>query len=383
MKLRKFQDVDVAGKRAFVRSDLNVPMEDGKIVDDFRIVQSAATIRDLLARGAKVVVASHLGRPKGITPELSLRPVAQRLAEILGRPVEFGNEASSDLVMLENLRFDPREDENDPAFAKELAALADIYVNDAFGTAHRAAASIDGIARIIPSYAGLLMQQEVAELSKITNKPRRPLLAIIAGSKISTKIEMLKNLIKVADAMIIGGAMGNTFRFAQGYGMGKSIYEPDLKGVALEILALAKDEGCKIILPTDKAVAKVFDRCSDSFIRGIDEIEDDDIILDAGPESITNYMNEIDASETILWNGPVGMYEWNNFSRGSVAIARHLAKRTAEGKAISIAGGGDTIAVLSAAKLVDKMTYVSTAGGAFLEFIEGKILPGIAVLEDK
>jgi phosphoglycerate kinase len=383
MKLRIFQDADVKGKRVLVRSDMNVPMEGDKITDDFRIRQSAETIRELLARGAKVIVMSHLGRPKGITPELTLRPVAERLAEILGRPVEFGFEATGDLIMLENLRFDSREEENDPAFAAELAKRADIFVNDAFGTAHRAHASTEGIARILPSYAGLLIQQEVAALSKITNKPRRPLLAIIAGAKISTKIEVLKNLIKVADAMIIGGAMGNTFLFAKGDSMGKSIYEPDLKDVALEILALAADEGCKIILPTDKAVAKVFEKCADSFIRGTDEIEADDIILDAGPESITNYMNEIDESETVLWNGPVGMFEWANFARGSVGIARHLAKRTAEGKVISIAGGGDTVAVLSGAGLVDKLTYVSTAGGAFLEFIEGKTLPGIAILEDK
>lgn len=383
MNLRKFQDINVSGKRVFVRSDLNVPMDGDKIADDFRIVQSADTIRELVARGAKVIVASHMGRPEGVTPALTLKPVAQRLSEILGMPVAFGDDAEGDIIMLENLRFDPREEKNDPAFAAELAARADIYVNDAFATSHRAHASTEGIAHLLPAYAGLLIQKEVDALSKITDKPRRPMLAIIAGAKISTKIDVLKNLARLCDAMIIGGAMGNTFRYAEGYGMGKSLFEADLKDTALEILELAREQNCKIILPTDKAVAKVFDKGADSFIRGIDEIQDDDIILDAGPESITNYMNEIDASETILWNGPVGMFEWANFARGSVAIARHLAKRTAEGKIVSIAGGGDTTAVLNMSGMTDKLTYVSTAGGAFLEFIEGKTLPGIAILQDK
>ncbi|MDR2685330.1 MAG: phosphoglycerate kinase [Rickettsiales bacterium] len=384
MKLRKFQDVDITGKKILVRSDLNVPMEDGKITDDFRIVQSAETIRELIARGAtQVIIVSHMGRPKGITPELTLRPIAERMSEVLGLPVGFGADASGDVIMLENIRFDPREEKNDPAFAAELAARADIYINDAFGTAHRAHASTEGITKIIPSYAGLLIQREVAALTKIVDAPKRPLLAIIAGAKISTKIEMMKNLVKKADAIIIGGAMGNTFRFAQGYGMGKSLYEANCADIALEILAAAEDEGCRILLPTDKAVAKVPEKCADSFIRGIDEIEDDDIILDAGPESITRYLNEIDQSGTILWNGPVGMFEWPNFSRGSVAIARHLAKRTIDGKIISVAGGGDTVAVLTIAGVLDKLSYVSTAGGAFMEFIEGKILPGVAALEDK
>ncbi|MCL2629809.1 MAG: phosphoglycerate kinase [Alphaproteobacteria bacterium] len=394
MKLRNFQDADVKDKRVFVRSDLNVPMDGDRITDDFRIVHAAETIRELLNRGAKVIIAAHLGRPKGVTPELTLKPIAERLSNILDRPVAFllrpsdyggqvGNDAKGDVVMLENIRFDAREEANDPEYAAELAKLADIYVNDAFGVAHRAHASTEGIAHILPSYAGLLIQREVSELSKIISNPRRPLLAIIAGAKVSTKIEMLKNIINIADAMIIDGAMGNTFRYAQGLSMGKSLFEPELIETAQEIMTLAKSAGCRIIISTDKAVAKVEEKCADSFIRGIDEIEPDDIILDAGPESITNYLNEIDQAGTVIWNGPVGMYEWPNFARGSVAIARHLAKRTAEGKIISVAGGGDTVAVLNNTGLTDKLTYVSTAGGAFMEFIEGVTLPGIAVLEAK
>jgi phosphoglycerate kinase len=396
MNLKKFQDIDVAGKRVFVRADLNVPMQDGVITDNFRIQAAIPTIKNLSERGARVIVASHMGRPKGKDDALSLSVVAKSLSELLSKPVAFVNDCidtdvadavskmnDGDVLMLENVRFYPEEEKNAPEFAAALAANADIFVNDAFATAHRAHASTEGIAHILPAYAGFLIQSEVEALSKITENPAKPLLSIIAGAKISTKIDVLKNLIKKSDMMIIGGAMGNTFRYAQGLDMGNSLYEPELAETAIEIMNLASDVGCEIIMPLDKTVSKVWDKHADAFIRGIDEIEPDDIILDAGPDSVQSYLNAIDQSATVLWNGPIGMFEWQNFSYGSVAIARHLAHRTGEGKVISIAGGGDTVAVLNMANVADKLTYVSTAGGAFLEFIEGKILPGIAILEDK
>ncbi len=385
----------IQGKVVLLRADLNVQMVDGVVTDTFRIDQIIPTIKSLISRGAKVVVISHLGRPNGRDESLTLKPIAPLLSERLGTSVPFVNDCigpvvdaeilklnPGNVILLENLRFYAGEEANDPEFAKQLALNCDIFVNDAFATAHRAHASTYGVTQILPSYAGLLMHAEVNALSSIFDNPKKPVLAIIAGSKVSTKIDVLKNLIKSVNSMIIDGAMGTTFCYAMGYAVGDSLYEPTMKETALEIMELAKQYGCELILPVDKTIAKKYAPESDPIFRDMNKIEPDDVILDAGPISTERQLAAIDKSKMVIWNGTVGMAEWANFSRGSFAIANHLAEQTKMGKIESICGGGDTVAAINATNTMNDMTYVSTAGGAFLEFVEGKKLPGVEALRE-
>ncbi len=389
MKLRTIDNFDVRGKYVLLRDDFNVQIVDGKITDAFRIEQSMPTIRALRDAGARIAICAHLGRPKGMrNMEFSLRPVAEYLnvpliPDCLDRDF-MANMHDGDIVLLENVRFYEGEEKNDPAFAQKLAAGFDLFVNDAFAVSHRAHASTVGVAEILPGCAGKLLAGEIENLSNVMENPKRPLLSIVAGSKVSTKIGVLKALAKLSDAMIIGGALGTTFNYAQGHKVGNSLFEADQKDTALEILKYAADNDCKILLPLDKGVAKTFARDALRENKAVDEILDDDIILDAGIDTTARNLDAINGASTVIWNGTVGMAEWAPiWSIGSFSIAEQIASRTRDGKLVSIVGGGDTVAALEACGIKDHMTYVSTGGGAFLEFIEGRVLPGIAILEDK
>ena len=397
MKLKNIASLgDLRGKYVLLRDDLSLQIVDGIITDAFRLEQSLPTIRALRDMGARVTVISHLGRPDGEhKPELTLAPVAVAMAEHLCAPVKFipdciGEKVAAalsemqdgDVIMLENLRFHVGEEANDPEFAAALAVGFNVFINDAFAVSHRAHASTVGVAKLLPSAAGLLLESEINSISSAMEDPERPLLAIIAGAKISSKIGVLKAMSKFADKMIIGGALGTTFQFALGENVGNSLYEPDMKQTALDVIAFAKENNCEIILPIDKGVAKVASPDADVIERRFGEIEDDDIILDAGREAIRRYMEVIDGVKTVIWNGTVGMAEWKNFQFGSFTLARHIALRTKESMLLSYAGGGDTVAALNETDTAKDFTYVSTGGGAFLEFIEGRELPGISVLED-
>jgi len=390
------RDLDAAGKRVFVRVDFNVPLEDGKITDDSRIVAALPTIRALLAQGAIVILASHLGRPDGkVQDSMRLRPVAERLSQLLKMPVPVTGDAlgagtedaihrlkPGEVILLENLRFHAAEEKNDPEFAKALASYADVYVNDAFGTAHRAHASTEGIAHLLPAYAGLLMEKEIEFLGKLMENPERPFAAIIGGAKVSGKIQVLRNLVDKVDVLVIGGGMANTFLLAQGKPIGKSLAEPDLVGDARAIMASAEKHGTKVVLPTDVVVAKEVTRGSEYKTLPADKVPASWNIVDVGKASLEAMCKALEPARTIFWNGPLGVFEIPTFAIGTKEIARFLAGRAQAG-AIVVVGGGDSVAAVEQQGLADRMTHISTGGGASLEFMEGKELPGVAVLLDR
>ena len=389
MKIRTIENLDLRGKYVLLRDDFNVQIVDGEITDAFRIEQSMPTINALRNSGARVAILAHRGRPKGErNMEYTLRPIADYMnipliPDCLDK--EFLNTMQDgDVVLLENVRFYAGEEKNDPAFAADLARGFDLFINDAFAVSHRAHASTVGVAEILPSYAGMLLADEIKHLTAVMENPKRPLLSIVAGSKVSTKIGVLKALAKLSDTLIIGGALGTTFNYAMGANVGNSLYEADQKDTALEILEYAKENKCNVLLPLDKGVAKEFARDAVRFNKDFTEIESDDIIIDAGVATTERDTGAIRAARTVIWNGTVGMAEWMpTWSYGSFALANTIAEQTRAGKLDSIIGGGDTVAALEACGVKDDITYVSTGGGAFLEFIEGRILPGIAILEDK
>ncbi|MDX8516001.1 phosphoglycerate kinase [Mesorhizobium captivum] len=385
----------VSGKRVLVRVDLNVPVADGKVTDATRIERIAPTISELSGKGAKVILLAHFGRPKdGPSAEFSLEPIARATAQVLGRPVRFaadciGDKAAEavaamkdgDVLLLENTRFHKAEEKNEPAFTEKLAANGDIYVNDAFSAAHRAHASTEGLAHRLPAYAGRTMQAELDALEKGLGNPVRPVVAIVGGAKVSTKIDLLMNLVKKVDALVIGGGMANTFLAARGTDVGKSLCEHDLAGTAKQIMIEAAEAGCAIILPADGVVAKEFKAGAASETVAIADVPADGMILDVGEKTVKSVTDWIDRAATLVWNGPLGAFEIEPFDRATVAAAKHAAARTREGKLVSVAGGGDTVAALNHAGVADDFTYVSTAGGAFLEWMEGKPLPGVEVLK--
>jgi phosphoglycerate kinase len=393
---RTLDDIgNVKGKRVLLRVDLNVPVQDGKVSDATRIERVAPTITELSDKGAKVILLAHFGRPKdGPDPSLSLKLVADETAKIIGRPVGFASDCigpnaaaavasmkDGDIVCLENTRFYKKEEKNDPEFTKSLAENGDIFVNDAFSAAHRAHASTEGLAHLLPAFAGRTMQAELEALEKGLGKPVKPVVAIVGGAKVSSKLDLLNNLVKKVDALVIGGGMANTFLAAQGVNVGKSLCEHDLADTAREILKTAKNSGCDIVLPTDGVVAKEFKAGADFQIVDINVIPADGMVLDVGPKSVDAVNAWISKAATLVWNGPLGAFEIEPFDRATVAAARHAAACTKAGKLTSVAGGGDTVAALNAANSADDFTYVSTAGGAFLEWMEGKPLPGVEVLK--
>jgi phosphoglycerate kinase len=386
--------VAVAGLRVLVRADLNVPVQNGQIADLTRIERLAPTIAELSAKGAKVIVCSHFDRPKGKpVPALSLRPMAAALAEVLGKPVAFAEDcigpaaeqavqklADGDILVLENTRFHAGEETNDPTLAASLAGLADIFVNDAFSAAHRAHASTTGVAQNRPAYAGRLMQAELTALEAALGNPARPVMAIVAGSKVSTKLELLNNLVAKVDILVIGGAMANTFLGAQGVNMGKSLQEKDLYPTALEILKTAKAKNCEIFLPFDVVVSETFAPNPPTQTVVVDAIPENTMALDVGPATVHALIQKLPQVKTLIWNGPLGAFETPPFAAATNALADAVAKATVAGTLISVGGGGDTVSALRLAGAADKLTYLSSAGGAFLEWMEGKILPGVEVL---
>ncbi len=385
---------DLNGKRVLVRVDLNVPMENGRITDTTRIERILPTIREISDKGGRVVLLAHFDRPKGkVVPEMSLAGVVSTLAEMLGRPVAFGTDCigpmaeaavsalkDGDVVLLENTRFHKGEEENDPEFSKALAAYGDIYVNDAFSAAHRAHSSTEGIARLLPSFAGRTMQAELDALEAGLGNPRRPVIAIVGGAKVSTKLDLLANLVEKVDALAIGGGMANTFLAAKGINVGKSLCEHDLAATAREILARAQNAGCTVILPVDGVVAREFKANAASETVPVDAIPADAMMLDVGPKTVEAVNGWIAKARTLVWNGPFGAFELTPFDKATVAVAKFAAARTLAGNLISVAGGGDTVSALNHAGVADNFTYISTAGGAFLEWMEGKELPGVAAL---
>jgi phosphoglycerate kinase len=394
-RFRTLDDVDVAGKRVLLRADLNVPMQDGRVGDATRIERLAPTIRELMAKRAKIVVMSHFGRPKGKPdPAFSLRQLVAPLAAALGGAhVAFAEDCvgpaaqrvvgalqEGGVALLENLRFHAEEEANDPAFAGQLAALGDIYVDDAFSAAHRAHASTAALAHLLPSAAGRLMQAELDALSKALEAPERPLAALVGGAKVSSKLDLLDFLIAKVDVLVIGGAMANTMLFAQGKAVGTSLCERDLAATARGILDKAAHAKCRLVLPVDAIVAREFKAQAASETVAIDQIPADAMILDVGPATVAAIERELAACRTLVWNGPLGAFETPPFDAGTVAVARAVAALTKTGKLLSVAGGGDTVSALAHAGVVDALSYVSTAGGAFLEWLEGRELPGVAAL---
>jgi phosphoglycerate kinase len=396
MSFRTLDTVDVAGKRVLLRADLNVPVRDGKITDLTRIERLSPTIRELSGKGAKVIVCSHFDRPKGKrVPEMSLAPMAAALGEVLGKRVRFVEDctgtaaeqavdllAPGDVLVLENTRFHAGEEKNDPAFAAGLAKLADIFVNDAFSAVHRAHASTEGVAHLLPSYAGRLMQMELEALDSALGSPLRPVAAIVGGAKVSTKLELLGNLVTKVNVLVIGGAMANTFLAAQGKDVGKSLQEADMHATARDILAKAEAVGCAIVLPIDAVVATEFKANPPTETVSVDAVPDDMMILDVGPASVAALIRQLPSLKTLVWNGPLGAFETPPFDAATVALARAVAEATRKGELRSVAGGGDTVSALRHAGVIDQLSYVSSAGGAFLEWLEGKTLPGVATLED-
>lgn len=393
--LKTIEDADVTGKRVLVRADLNVPMQNGAVSDATRIERFLPTVRELSKRGARVVIMTHFGRPGGqVDPSLSLAPVAAKVAELLpDLKVSFASDcigaaaeeeiaklSNGDVCVLENLRFHKGETDNDPAFISELVALGDLYVSDAFSTSHRAHASTEGVARHLPSFAGPLMMQEVNALKVALEAPKRPVAAVVGGAKVSTKIQLLTNLVNKVDMVIVGGGMANTFLYAQGVQVGKSLCEPDYIDTVENILGRAAESGCKIVLPTDVVVADDFAEGAANSIVDVNSVPEDKMILDAGPQSVAGLVEKLSGCKTLVWNGPLGAFEISPFGEGTFAIARAAAQATIEGQLTTIAGGGDTVAALNAAGVTGDFTYVSTAGGAFLEWLEGRALPGVVAL---
>ena len=393
---RTLDHVEVKGKRVLVRADLNVPIENGVVTDATRIDRVAPSITELADKGAKVILLSHFGRPKGRDAKNSLKPVVAELAHVIKRPVKFADDCIGEtaeqavaelrpgnILCLENTRFYPGEENNDPEFAKALAKLGDIYVNDAFSVSHRAHASTEGIAHLLPAYAGRTLQTELDALVKALEHPDRPLTAIVGGAKVSTKLDLLGNLLRKVDVLIIGGAMANTFLLAQGKKVGKSLFEKDLVEIAKKILDEARANKRQIILPVDAVVAEKYEAHAPSRVVDVDHVGDNDMILDIGPRSIEYAISELARSKTLVWNGPFGTFEIEPFDNGTDEVAEAAAELTQAGKLVSVAGGGDTVAALNAAGVAGRLTYVSTAGGAFLEWLEGKALPGVEILRQK
>ena len=385
---------DIAGKRVLVRVDLNVPASDGKVTDSTRIERVAPTILELSNKGAKVILLAHFGRPKGApADDMSLAIVRPSVQDILGKPVAFASDcigapadeaiahmANGDILLLENTRFHKGEEKNDPDFTAALAKNGDIYVNDAFSAAHRAHASTEGLAHHMPAYAGRTMQAELQALEKGLGNPARPVVAIVGGAKVSSKIDLLTNLVKKVDALVIGGGMANTFLAAQGIDVGKSLCEHDLAETARSIMTEAQASGCSIVLPLDGVVAREFKAGAASEVVAVTAIPSDAMVLDVGPKSVEKVSEWISRAQTLVWNGPLGAFEIEPFDKATVAAARFAAEETKAGKLTSVAGGGDTVAALNHAGVADDFSYISTAGGAFLEWMEGKELPGVAVL---
>jgi phosphoglycerate kinase len=391
---KTLDDLKVLGKRVIVRADLNVPMKDGKVTDKTRIERTADTLRELLRNGAKVILIAHFERPNGKrVPEYSLAPVARAVGEVLGRTVPFVSDCigadaegvvtkmqNGSIVVLENLRYHSGEEANDMAFAKNLSKLGDLYVNDAFSVSHRAHASVAAIAKLLPAAAGRSMEAELAALDKALANPARPVAAVVGGAKVSTKLQLLGNLIKKVNVLVIGGGMANTFLLARGVQVGKSLAEPTLVDTAKKIDADAKKAGCEIVLPGDVVVAKEFKAGAASLRLPADSVPADSMILDVGPKTTQAIVAKLSTCKTVVWNGPLGAFEMPPFDAATKAVAQAVAKLCKDGKILGVAGGGDTVAALAHAGVVDQFTYVSTAGGAFLEWLEGKELPGVAAL---
>jgi phosphoglycerate kinase len=387
---------DLAGKRVLVRVDLNVPMENGHVTDATRIERIAPTLTEIADKGGKVIVLAHFGRPKGRDPKETLKPVADATAGILHRPVAFAEDCvgdvarsaiarmkSGDILVLENTRFHKGEEKNEPDFVRALAENGDIWVNDAFSTAHRAHASTEGLGHVLPAFAGRTMQAELDALTKALEKPARPVAAVVGGAKVSTKLDLLGNLVARVDLLIIGGGMANTFLAAQGVNVGKSLCEHDLVATARDILGKADAAKCRIVLPVDVVVAREFRAGAANRVVPVNNVADDEMILDIGPASIRAVVATLDTAKTLVWNGPFGAFEIAPFDTGTVAVAKAAAHLTRAGKLLSVAGGGDTVAALNHAGIADDFSYVSTAGGAFLEWLEGKPLPGVEILKIK
>ena len=397
MAFRTLDDLSVKGKRVLVRADLNVPVADGKVTDATRIERQAPTIKELAEAGARVIVLSHFDRPKGkVVPSMSLKVLLGPLSDAVGRKVAFAEDCvgekakaavaalkDGDVLLLENTRFHKGEEDNDSAMATELAALGDIFVNDAFSAAHRAHASTSSVARLLPNAAGRSMQAELTHLQQALGNPQRPLLAVVGGAKVSTKIALLENLVKRVEVLVIGGAMANTFLAAEGIKVGKSLFEPDHLETARRILHAANESGAVILLPTDVVVAKEFKAGAAHRIVSARDIADDEMVLDVGPASIQEFESRLIGTRTLVWNGPFGAFETAPFDAGTVAAAKAVAKATRAGNLLSVAGGGDTVAALAHAGVEQDFTYVSTAGGAFLEWLEGQELPGVEALTSK
>ena len=390
---KTLDDADLAGQRALVRVDLNVPMEDGKVTDTTRIDRILPTIREIAAKGAKVVLLAHFGRPKGPDTKNSLKQVVPALAHALGSPVTFVDDCigddvakavaaakNGDVLLLESTRFHAGDEKNDPAFVKALAANGNLYVNDAFSAAHRAHASTEGLAHVLPAFAGRTMQAELEALSAGLDNPARPVMAIVGGAKVSTKLDLLGNLVRKVDVLAIGGGMANTFLAARGIDVGKSLCEHDLVATAREIEAKAKAAGCEILLPVDALVAREFKANPGHRVVPVGEVAADEMILDAGPMSVAAVVLKLDTVRTLVWNGPFGAFELPPFDTATVTVAKAAAARVKAGKLVAVAGGGDTVSAMNHAGVADDLTYVSTAGGAFLEWMEGKPLPGVEAL---
>ena len=394
MPFQTLDDADLKGKRALVRVDLNVPMEDGKVTDDTRLKAAKPTVDKLRTGGAKVILIAHFDRPKGkVVPSMSLKPVVEPLAKVLGVPVAFASDCigpkareavnamqPGDVLLLENVRFHAGEEENDRKFADALAANGDLYVNDAFSAAHRAHASTEALAHRLPAYAGEQMRLELDALHRALGHPERPVLGIVGGSKVSTKLDLLRHLVTKLDKLAIGGGMANTFLYAQGHDVGASYCEKELADTAREVIRLAGQNNCKLFLPLDIVVAEKLAPGAPARVRHVGSIDDDERILDAGPETVERLCRAMANSKTLIWNGPLGVFEIPPFDKGTVEAAKYAAKLAKDGKLVAVAGGGDTVAALNAAGVADDFTFVSTAGGAFLEWMEGKTLPGVAAL---
>lgn len=393
---RTLDHADLKGKRVLVRADFNVPVENGVVSDGTRIERMAHAITEIADKGAKVILLSHFGRPKGRDQKNSLKPVAAEVAHVIKRPVKFVDDCigegaeravaamkNGDIVCLENTRFYPGEEKDDPAFVAALAKLGDIFVNDAFSVSHRAHASTEGLAHVLPAFAGRTLQAELEAFEKVLDKPARPLSAIVGGAKVSTKLALLGHLLKKVDILIIGGAMANTFLLALNKPVGKSLVERDLVPTAQKIMDEAKAAKREIVLPVDAVVAEKFEALAPSRVVDIDHVGEKDMILDIGPRSVEQVVSVLARSKTLVWNGPFGAFEMEPFDNGTVEVAEAAAELTEAGKLVSVAGGGDTVAALKVAGVTDRLTYVSTAGGAFLEWLEGKALPGVEVLRVK
>jgi phosphoglycerate kinase len=392
---RTLGGVDVAGKRVLVREDFNVPLHEGQVTDDTRLKVALPTIEELRKGGAKTILISHFDRPKGKrVPSMSLKPVVGPLEQLLGSRVAFAEDcvgetataaveamAPGDVLLLQNLRYHAGEEANDPAFAKELAANGDLYVDDAFSAAHRAHASTEALAHLLPAYAGEAMRRELTALDQALGDPKRPVLGIVGGSKVSTKLDLLHNLILKLDQLAIGGGMANTFLFAQGWDVAASYVEKDLADTARGIMAFAESRKCELLLPIDIVVAERPEPGAAARVRGLGEIDEHERILDAGPKTVEKLMQAMDQAKTLIWNGPLGVFEVPPFDKGTVAAAVHAAALAKAGKLVAVAGGGDTVAALNAAQAASDFTFVSTAGGAFLEWMEGKTLPGVEALK--